>query len=92
METSHSHVWMFPNFNDNCLLGGVLVMRKFDWKKYWANFDIAFYIVGTFVFLFFIIGGIILSETVRFLVTFIAILLIICGIIACFLTKHDEKS
>lgn len=89
METTPSHVWMFPNFNDNCLLGGVLAMRKFDWKKYWDMFDIAFHIVGTFVFLFFIIGGIIFSETMRFLVTFIAILLIICGIIAYFLTKHD---
>lgn len=80
---------MFPNSNDNCLLGGVLAMRKFDRKKYWDNFDIVFHIVGTFVFLFFIIGGIIFSETMRFLVTFIAILLIICGIIAYFLTKHD---
>lgn len=67
-------------------------MRKFDWKKYWGNFDIAFHIVGTFVFFFFIIGGIIFSETMRFLVTFIAILLIICGSIAYILTKHDEKS
>lgn len=92
METSPLHVWMFPNSNDNCLLGGVLVMKKFDWKKYWANFDIAVDITFVLIFIGFIIGAIIVSETVRFIVTFVALIIIICGSIAYILTKHDEKS
>ena len=40
MENPHSHVWMFPNSNDNRLLGGVLAIDKIKFvKNHWEHPD-----------------------------------------------------
>ena len=88
METPHSHVWMFPNSNDNCLLGGVLAMRKFDWNSFLNYFGNIFFIIIVSIAIGVIICATVVSSFMRLLVS----LVIFCGSIAYILTKHDEKS
>lgn len=91
METTHSHVWMFPNFNDNCLLGGVCAMKKIDWN----DFRFYFLLVALLTIVLGVICVVIYywvtsSAWLSFYV--IVGLLVFWSVIAYFLAKHDEKS
>lgn len=83
---------MFPNSNDNCLLGGVLVMRNFDWKNWFDYFFLTFTIVAVLATVISIIFLIVVSKEIRIAIAIIGIAVLFSGTIAYFLVKHNEKS
>lgn len=92
METAPLHVWMFPNSNDNSLLGGVLVMKKFDWENFLNHFGDTYLFIVVSMAIGILIYSAVVSSFMRLLVGLALGIIIISGIIAYILTKHDKKS
>ena len=87
----YSDAYCSRNDSDNydCgLLGGVCVMKKFDWNSFLNYFGNIFFIIIVSIAIGVIICATVVSSFMRLLFS----LVIFCGSLAYILTKHDEKS